>query len=82
MLIDLACPTLFNSAMMKLKIHKCELPIQEIKTATELDLSNKGLNFMDAIVIAALLPLNRYIRQILSYTHSIGSNVLPWSTAP
>ena len=48
----------FNSVMMKLKIHKLELPIQEIKTATELDLSNKELNNLDAIVIAALLPLN------------------------
>ena len=48
-----------NSAMMKLKIHKHELPIQEIKTATELDLSNKELNGLDAIVIAALLPLNK-----------------------
>ena len=47
-----------NSVMMKLKIHKHELPIQEIKTATELDLSNKELNNLDAIVIAALLPLN------------------------
>ena len=48
----------FNSVMMKLKIHKHELPIQEIKTTTELDLSNKELNNLDAIVIAALLPLN------------------------
>ena len=45
--------------LMILKIHKYELPIQEIKTATELDLSNKELNHLDAIVIAALLPLNR-----------------------
>ena len=47
-----------NSGMMKLKIHKHELPIQQIKTATELDLSNKELTRLDAIVIAALLPLN------------------------
>ena len=45
--------------MMKLKIHQYELPIQEIKTATELDLSNKEPNHLDVIVIAALLPLNR-----------------------
>ena len=58
-LLNTVCPTLwFNSGMMKLKIHKHELPIQEIKTATELDLSNKELNNLDAIVIAALLPLN------------------------
>ena len=56
--ILMAIEVKFNSAMMKLKIHKHELPIQEIKTATELDLSNKELNNLDAIVIAALLPLN------------------------
>ena len=44
--------------MMKLKIHKYELPIQEIKAVTELDLSKKEFNSKDAIVIAALLPLN------------------------
>ena len=52
------CCALINSAVMKLKIHECELPIREIKTATELDLSNKELNYLDAIVIADFLPLN------------------------
>ena len=43
--------------MMKLKIHKHELPIQEIKTATELDLSNKELTYLDAMVVAATSTL-------------------------
>jgi hypothetical protein len=39
-------------------MHKFPLPIQDIKTKAELDLSGKELNHLDAIVIAALLPLN------------------------
>jgi hypothetical protein len=34
------------------------LPIQDMKTKAELDLSRKSLNHLDAIIIAALLPLN------------------------
>jgi hypothetical protein len=36
---------------------KYELPVQEIKTATELDLSNKDLSYSDAIVIAVLIKV-------------------------
>ena len=42
-------------SLSKLKMYRYELPVQEIKTATELDLSNKGLGELDAIVIAALI---------------------------
>jgi hypothetical protein len=45
-------------SLSKLKMNKYELPVQEIKTATELDLSNKDLNYnLDAIVIAALIKV-------------------------
>ena len=51
--------------MSKLKMDKYELPVQEIKTATELDLSNKGLGELDAIVIAVLIKVcklqNRFV---------------------
>ena len=43
-----------SGSLSKLKMNKYELPVQEIKTATELDLSGKGLDHLDAIVIAAL----------------------------
>jgi hypothetical protein len=39
-------------------MYKFPLPIQDIKTKVELDLSGKELCSLDAIVIAALLPLN------------------------
>jgi hypothetical protein len=52
-------------SLSKLKMDKCELPVQEIKTATELDLSNKGLGELDAIVIAVLITVcklqNRFV---------------------
>jgi hypothetical protein len=44
-------------SLSKLKMSKYELPVQEIKTATELDLSGKGLDYLDAIVIAALIKV-------------------------
>ena len=39
-------------------MHKFPLPIQDIKTKAKIDLSMKELNNLDAILIAALLPLN------------------------
>jgi hypothetical protein len=39
-------------------MHKFPLPIKDIKNNTELDLSAKELISLDAIVLAALLPLN------------------------
>ena len=48
-----------------LKMDRYELPVHEIKTATELDLSNKDLGYLDAIVIAALITVcklqNRFV---------------------
>ena len=46
-----------KGSLSKLKMDRYELPIQEIKTATELDLSGKGLGDLDAIVIAALIKV-------------------------
>ena len=52
-------------SLSKLKMDRYELPVQEIKTATELDLSNKGLGKLDAIVIAVLITVcklqNRFV---------------------
>jgi hypothetical protein len=52
-------------SLSKLKMDRYELPVQEIKTATELDLSNKGLGELDAIVIAVLITVcklqNRFV---------------------
>ena len=46
-----------NGALAFLTMHKYKLPVKEIKTAKELDLSNKELNVIDAIVIAALIEV-------------------------
>jgi hypothetical protein len=45
-------------AISTVTVNTFPLPIQEIKSKTELDFSNKGLKVEDAIIIAALLPLN------------------------
>ena len=50
-------PELTGAVQVEDKLHKCELPVQEIKTATELDLSNKGLVVVDVIVIAELIKV-------------------------
>ena len=47
-----------NGAISTVVMHKFPLPIHDIKTKAELDLSGKELNHLDAIIIAALLPLN------------------------
>ena len=44
-------------SLSKLKMNTYELPVQKIKTATELDLSNKGLGQLDVIVIAVLIKV-------------------------
>jgi hypothetical protein len=44
-----------SGLMSKLKINSYWLPIQELKTATELDLSGKGLKAEDAIVISSCI---------------------------
>jgi hypothetical protein len=58
-------------SLSKLKMGKYELPVQEIKTATELDLSNKGLGELDAIVIAVLITVcklqNRFVTNWIAY---------------
>ena len=46
-----------SGSLSKLKMHKYKLPVQEIKTATELDFSFQGLIHLDAIVIAVLIKV-------------------------
>jgi hypothetical protein len=48
-----------KGSLSKLKLgkYRYEIPVQEIKTATALDLSGKGFNHLDAIVIAALIKV-------------------------
>ena len=46
-----------NGALAFLTMHKYKLPVKEIKTAKELDLPNKELIAIDAIVIAALIEV-------------------------
>ena len=65
--------------MSKLKMNypgdqKQELPVQEIKTATELDLSNKQLGYLDAIVIAALIKVQTIVQNHL-VTNQIDSTL-------
>ena len=54
-----------KGSLSKLKMTKYELPVQEIKTATELDLSGKGLGYLDAIVIAALIKVQAIAQKLL-----------------
>ena len=59
-----AIPTM--GAMVTVTINTFALPIQDIKTKSELDFADKGLCVEDAIIIAALIPLNVSRRQRLS----------------
>ena len=44
-----------SGALAKLKIQTHWLPIQELKTAKELDLSRKGLGALDAIIVSGCI---------------------------
>ena len=57
-------------SLFKLKMDKYELPVQEIKTAAELDLSGKGLNHLDVIVIAALIKV-----QTITQNHLVTNSI-------
>ena len=46
-----------KGALAFLTMHEYKLPIREIKTAKELDLSNKELSLLDATVIATLIKV-------------------------
>jgi tetratricopeptide (TPR) repeat protein/predicted Ser/Thr protein kinase len=47
-----------NGPISTVIVHKFPLPVQDIKTKAELDLSGKELNHLDAIIIAVFLSLN------------------------
>jgi hypothetical protein len=46
-----------SGSLSKLKLNEYELPVQEIKIATEIDFSWKGLDHLDAIVLSALIKV-------------------------
>ena len=49
---------LVNRALTSVKVNRYAIPVKDIKTKPALDLSSKELKVEDAIIIAALLPLN------------------------
>ena len=61
-----------KGSLSKLKMTKYELPVQEIKTATELDLSNKGLGELDAIVIAVFIKVCKLQNHFVTFSSLIG----------
>ena len=56
--MDIAKTIPTMGALVTVTVNKFALPIQDIKTKAELDLSGKELGVEDAIIIAALIPLN------------------------
>ena len=56
--IMLAPEIIANGVLATVTINTFALPIQDIKTKAKLDLSGKSLGVEDAIIIAALIPLN------------------------
>ena len=47
-----------STSMKKIKVNKCELPIDVLKTGAEVDLSGQNLRVEDAIIIAACINVN------------------------
>ena len=58
--------------MKTVTINTFALPIQDIKTKTELDFSGKGyLRVEDAIIVAALIPLNVSPIKLSNYCYAL-----------
>ena len=47
-----------STSMKKIKVNKCELPIDVLKTGVEADLSSQKLRVEDAIIIAACINVS------------------------
>ena len=47
-----------STSMKKIKVNKCELPIDVLKTGVEVDLSGQELQVEDAIIIAACIKFS------------------------
>ena len=48
---------LFSTPLKRLILNRAELPIDELKTATSVDLSGKQLQPTDAIIITSLMSM-------------------------
>ena len=64
----------FSASLKRLKLNYSELPIDELKTATSVDLSSKGLQPTDATIIASLMSMvNAPLADLnISYNSNIG----------
>ena len=62
-----------NGALASVKLWQYDLPVQEVKTAKELDLSNKQLGHLDAIVIAPLIQANGALVSLDISNNEIGA---------
>jgi hypothetical protein len=65
-----------SSPLLKsLTLHKCPLPVQElIKPMDSLNMSNKHLNALDAVVILKLLELQRTVKSLWLNDNDLGDH--------
>ena len=58
--------------MKKIKVNKCELPIDVLKTGVEVDLSGQDLRVEDAIIIAACINVSSSMTKLNIWDSNIG----------
>ena len=64
---------LFSAPLKRLTLNRAELPIDKLKAATSVDLSSKGLQPTDAIIIASLISMvNTPLTTLNIRSNSIG----------
>ena len=62
-----------NAPLKRLRLNCAKLPIDELKTATSVDLSNKSLQPTDAIIIASLMStVNAPLKTLNLHWNEIG----------
>ena len=64
----------FSTPLKRLTLNSEELPIDELKTATSVNLSSKSLKPTDAIIIASLMSMvNTPLKSLNLYDNEIGA---------
>ena len=60
-----------STSMKKIKVNKCELPIDVLKTGVQVDLSGRYLKVEDVIIIAACINVNSSMTKLAIWDNNI-----------
>jgi Ran GTPase-activating protein (RanGAP) involved in mRNA processing and transport len=53
-----------NKIILAVRVHKCDLPVQELRSHVQVGLQQKHLRYLDVVVIAGLISSNQQIHSL------------------